>query len=242
MLTTKSIGINLRLKEEVDAFAKKLFYTLFDGKDLDELSILFQSLLDVFLPNHNGRMWEELLDKLVEIRELIVLDAICIEANDPAASNLEEVYLAYPGFQATVYYRLSHTLLKLGFPVLPRMISEYAHGLTGVDIHPGAQIGHSFFIDHATGIVIGETAEIGNEVKIYQGVTLGSLLVKKSMSAQKRHPSIGNGVTIYANATILGGETTIGDNTIIGANVWITQSIPANAKVYHEHATKVVLK
>ncbi len=242
MVRTKLISINLQIKEEVDAFSKGMFYALFDPSRLEELKDMFVQLAAVFSPKRGIEIWNLFQSRLESIQELVALDAVSIEANDPAARSLEEVYLAYPGFQATVYYRLSHELWKLGLPILPRMISEYAHGLTGVDIHPGAKIGRSFFIDHATGIVIGETAEIGNEVKIYQGVTLGSLQVKKSMSSQKRHPSIGDRVTIYANATILGGETIVGNNTIIGANVWITQSIPSDAKVYHEHTAKVVVK
>ncbi|NNC61438.1 MAG: serine acetyltransferase, partial [Eudoraea sp.] len=154
-------------------------------------------------------------------------------ACDPASLSIEEVYLAYPGFYAIAIYRLAHELYKKKFPLVPRLMTEYAHRQTGVDINPGARIGKSFFIDHATGVVIGETAVIHDHVKIYQGVTLGALYVTKSLSDTKRHPTIEDNVTIYANATILGGETVIGANSIIGGNAWLTGSVPPNSKVYH---------
>jgi serine O-acetyltransferase len=136
-------------------------------------------------------------------------------------------------------YRISHILWQLDIPVLPRMISEYAHGVTGTDIHPGATIGHSFFIDHATGVVIGETAVIHNHVVIYQGVTLGGITVEKALANTKRHPTIKDHVTIYANATVLGGTVEIGANSIIGANVWITKSIPENSIVTYKSDIKI---
>ncbi len=157
------------------------------------------------------------MEVLPEVRARLDLDAIAIEENDPAAKSLEEVYLAYPGFYAISIYRLSHELYLLNTPIIPRMMSEYAHGVTGIDIHPGATIGSSFFIDHGTGIVIGETTIIKSNVKIYQGVTLGGIQIKKSLSFTKRHPTIEDNVTIYANATILGGEVVVGANSIIGA-------------------------
>jgi serine O-acetyltransferase len=141
------------------------------------------------------------------------------------------VYLAYPGFYAITVHRLSHELLKLGIPVLPRMMNEFAHSSTGTDIHPGAEIGESFFIDHATGIVIGETTIIKNNVTIFQGVTLGGIQVKKILASTKRHPTIESGVVIYANATILGGDVVIGANSVIGANVCVTESIEENSVV-----------
>ena len=149
------------------------------------------------------------------------------------------MYLAYPGFHAIAVYRLSHELIKLKVPVLPRMMSEYTHGVTGTDIHPGATIGDSFFIDHATGIVIGETTLIKENVKIYQGVTLGGIQVKKSLAETKRHPTIESNVTIYANATILGGEVIIGENSIIGANVCVTESVPENSLVTYNQKIKL---
>ncbi len=168
-----------------------------------------------------------------------MLDATSILEFDPAADSLEEVYLAYPGFFATYVYRISHQLWLQEVKILPRVISEYAHSKTGIDIHPGASIGKSFFIDHGTGIVIGETTIIGNNVKVYQGVTLGALNVSKEKAHQKRHPNIEDDVIIYSGATILGGETTIGRDSIIGGNVWITQNVPANSLVYHKSEIKI---
>jgi len=153
---------------------------------------------------------------------------------DPAAKSRAEVLISYPGFFAIAVYRMAHELWQNNIPLLPRMMSEYVHSKAGIDIHPGAIIGERFFIDHGTGIVIGETSVIGDDVKIYQGVTLGALSVSKAEASLKRHPTIGNNVTIYANATILGGNTTIGDGSVIGGNVWITNSVPANSLVYHK--------
>ncbi|MGG7549531.1 serine O-acetyltransferase EpsC [Chryseobacterium arthrosphaerae] len=169
----------------------------------------------------------------------LVLDAKSILEFDPAAESLEEVYLAYPGFFATYVYRISHQLWEQKVRILPRVISEYAHSKTGIDIHPGAVIGESFFIDHGTGIVIGETTVIGNHVKIYQGVTLGALNVSKEKANQKRHPNIEDHVIIYSGATILGGNTTIGRESVIGGNVWITQDVPPNSLVYHKSEIKI---
>jgi serine O-acetyltransferase len=151
---------------------------------------------------------------------------------DPAAKSFEEVILSYPGFQAITVHRLAHYFWKAQVPLIPRMMSEMVHGSTGIDIHPGAEIGESFFIDHGTGVVIGETTVIGSNVKLYQGVTLGALSVKKEEGNRKRHPTIEDDVTIYSNATILGGETVIGRGSIIGGNVWITESVPPNTTVY----------
>ena len=153
---------------------------------------------------------------------------MAIYTNDPAAASIEEVYLAYPGFFAITTYRMAREFFKLGLPLIPRLMTEYAHQLTGIDIHPGAQIGHSFFIDHGTGVVIGETAEIHDNVKIYQGVTLGALKVTKQLKNKKRHPTIEKNVVIYANASILGGETVIDENSIIGGNVIILRNIPSD--------------
>jgi len=153
---------------------------------------------------------------------------------DPAAESLEEVLMAYPGFYATAVYRFSHQLWKQGVKILPRVFAEYAHSKTGIDIHPGAKIGHSFFIDHGTGIVIGETTVIGNKVKIYQGVTLGALSVSKVVANTKRHPTIEDNVIIYSGATILGGDTVIGHDSVIGGNVWLTNSVLPDSIVYHK--------
>jgi serine O-acetyltransferase len=168
----------------------------------------------------------------------LIKDAKALLQFDPAARSVEEVLVAYPGFYATAVYRLSHQLWEQGVEILPRLFTEYAHSKTGVDIHPGARIGEGFCIDHGTGIVIGETTEIGNNVKIYQGVTLGALHVSKE-AITKRHPTIEDNVTIYAGATILGGETVIGKDSIIGGNVWLTYSVPSFSVVYHKSEVKV---
>lgn len=234
-------NLKYSIKEKTEAFVKKLFYTLFDdeteveaninqlGKDFEELANLV-----CWKPNTPCRdIWTEYLNKLPEILEKLNADAEGIAKNDPAANSLEEVYLSYPGFFAIAIYRLSHEFYKFGLPLVPRLMAECAHGLTGTDINPGAHIGVPFFIDHATGVVIGETAVIKNNVKIYQGVTLGALYVDRNLRNVKRHPTIEDNVTIYANATILGGETVIGANSIIGGNVWLTSSVPKNSMVSH---------
>lgn len=177
---------------------------------------------------------ESFLVKLTEIRSKLLLDAEAALAGDPAAYSMEEIILSYPGLKAVTIYRIAHEIYKAGIPILPRMMGEHAHSITGIDIHPGATIGDSFFIDHGTGVVIGETTVIGDHVKIYQGVTLGALSVKKEEANIKRHPTIGNDVTIYAGATILGGETVVGDNSTIGGNVWIVKSVEPNSKIYNK--------
>lgn len=176
---------------------------------------------------------------LPDIYDLLLKDARAIAAFDPAAVSLEEVLSTYPGFYATAVYRFAHQFYILDVPVLPRFLSEYAHGKTGIDIHPGAQIGSSFFIDHGTGIVIGQSTVIGDNVKLYQGVTLGALSTAKELANKKRHPNIGNNVIIYAGSTILGGDTTIGDNSIIGGNVWLTYSVAPDSIVYHQSSVLV---
>ena len=170
-----------------------------------------------------------------ELEELIFV----FYANDPASKSEIEIILAYPGFFAIAIHRLAHILYKLNTPILPRFFSEYAHSKTGIDIHPGATIGKNFYIDHGTGIVIGETTLIGDHVKIYQGVTLGAFYVSKNLADKKRHPTIENNVTIYAGATILGGTTVIGENSVIGGNVWITESIEEDSVVYQENQPQI---
>ncbi|MEW6509038.1 MAG: serine O-acetyltransferase EpsC [Bacteroidota bacterium] len=179
------------------------------------------------------------IEKLPEIHSKLWLDANAIYEGDPAAESIDEVILAYPGFMAILIYRLAHEIYKLRVPILPRIMSEHAHQITGVDIHPGAIIGSPFFIDHGTGIVIGETTVIGNNVKIYQGVTLGALSVKKELSHVKRHPTIEDDVIIYAQAVILGGNTVIGKNSVIGGNSWIVQSIPPNSVVNNKNEVRI---
>jgi len=179
------------------------------------------------------------ITKLPSIYKKLLKDAEAIRNFDPAATNIGEVVIAYPGFYAIAVYRLSNILYKLNIPIIPRLMSEQAHGKTGIDINPGAIIGESFFIDHGTGIVIGETAHIKNNVKIYQGVTLGAIQVKKEFAKKKRHPTVEDNVTIYSNATILGGETIIGKNSIIGGNVWLTSSVNNDSIVYHSNKIKI---
>ena len=234
----------LTLKDSVEEFTKKLFYALFDENYYQEnikiIQSLFLQITKSLTINDTDKIWEAYKSKFKEIRKKLDLDAIAFEETDPAVKSLREVYLAYPGFHAIAVYRLSHELVKLNVPILPRMMSEYTHGVTGTDIHPGATIGNSFFIDHATGIVIGETTLIKENVKIYQGVTLGGIQVKKSLAETKRHPTIENNVTIYANATILGGEVVIGESSIIGANVCVTESVPPKSLVIYQTENKIV--
>lgn len=187
--------------------------------------------------NDNKAKAEEIVEKFIDripaIRDYLNTDIIAAYNGDPAAYSNEEIIFCYPGVFAISVYRIAHELWLLGVPMIPRIISEYAHNLTGIDIHPGATIGKYFFIDHGTGIVIGETTVIGDNVKIYQGVTLGGLSTRKGqmLKGVKRHPTIGNNVTIYSNTSILGGETIIGDDVIIGGNAFIIKSIPAGMKV-----------
>lgn len=185
---------------------------------------------------------ENILKALPKINELITSDAKAMFDGDPAAESVDEVVLCYPGFFAIAVYRLAHEFYTLKVKLFPRLLSEYAHERTGIDIHPGATIGKSFFIDHGTGIVIGETANIGVNVKLYQGVTLGALSVDKKMENSKRHPTIEDNCVIYSNATILGGETIVGKDSVIGGNVWLTKSVPKNSMVYHKSEVKLLTK
>ncbi len=175
----------------------------------------------------------EFFGRFPAIRETIETDLLATFDGDPAAGCFEEIILAYPGLMAITVYRLAHELYKLRVPIIPRLMTEYAHSETGIDIHPGAEIDKYFFIDHGTGIVIGETTVIGKNVKIYQGVTLGALSTRggQKLSGKKRHPTVGDNVTIYAGASILGGDTIIGENSVIGGNTFITSSVPANTRV-----------
>ena len=181
---------------------------------------------------------EKFLKQFPKIAKLIATDMQAALDGDPAACSLGEVIHCYPGPYAIAIYRMAHELYLLNIPTLPRILTELAHQRTGIDIHPGAQIDESLFIDHGTGVVIGETTIIGKNVKIYQGVTLGALSVEKAMAKKKRHPTIEEGCVIYAHATILGGETTIGKESVIGGNVWMTRSIPAHSLVYHKSEIK----
>ena len=183
-------------------------------------------------------------EQLPEIQRLLLTDVQAGFDGDPAAKSKEEIIFSYPGLFAIYVYRLAHVLYKEEIPFIPRVMSEYAHGRTGIDINPGATIGEYFFIDHGTGVVVGETTEIGNNVKLYQGVTLGALSTRKGqqLANVKRHPTIRDNVTIYSNSTVLGGETVVGENTIIGGNTFITESIPANTKVSAKSPELVIKK
>ena len=234
--------LRFRLKRLMESFTDRLFLTLFDCetpviKEIGKLEDEFEEILLLcgWEANPPCRdLWRTYMAELPEILRMLKLDAEAIAECDPASNSRREIYLAYPGFYATAIYRLAHPFYRYGLPLLPRLMTEYAHRQTGVDINPGAQIGTSFFIDHATGVVIGETAVIRNNVKIYQGVTLGALYVAKELQKTKRHPTIEDNVTIYANATILGGKTVIGTNSVIGGNAWVTESVAPNSKVYHK--------
>lgn len=180
--------------------------------------------------------------KLPEVRNVLMHDAEAIYHFDPAAVSILEVIRVYPGFYAIAIYRLAHEFYKMGVPLMPRILTEYAHGKTGIDIHPAAKIGNNFFIDHGTGVVIGETCIIGNDVKIYQGVTLGALSVSKEMAQVKRHPTLEDRVIIYSGATILGGKTVIGHDSIIGGNVWVTKSVEPFSRLYHRAQVQLLSK
>ncbi len=179
------------------------------------------------------------LDELQAIHDKLWLDAEAIFKGDPAAESIDEVILAYPGFTAIAVYRFAHVFYGMRVPIFPRLLTEYAHQITGIDIHSGAKIGNSFAIDHGTGIVIGESTIIGDNVKIYQGVTLGALSVDKALAKSKRHPTIEDNVVIYAQAVILGGETVVGHDSVIGGNVWLTESVPPFSFVYQENKATV---
>ena len=224
---------NLRLitAEKVNHLARELIGEV-------EKSLAFSARFGEFNCGHGGchaaaeLVVDAFFEELPSIRRALSLDMEANFRGDPAAKSFEEVILSYPGFQAITVHRLAHYFWKAEVPLIPRMMSEMVHGSTGIDIHPGAEIGESFFIDHGTGVVIGETTVIGKNVKVYQGVTLGALSVKKEEGGRKRHPTIEDDVTIYSNATILGGETVIGRGSVIGGNVWITESIPPNTMIY----------
>ncbi len=190
---------------------------------------------------------EKYIAGLPHLKEILLTDIEALYKGDPAAEFRDEVVACYPGFFAIAVYRIAHCLYEMDVPVIPRIMTEYAHSKTGIDIHPGATIGSYFFIDHGTGIVIGETTVIGCNVKLYQGVTLGAKSFEKDQDGNpvkrlKRHPNIGNNVIIYANATILGGKTFIGDNCVIGASTWIVESVPAGSTVLYSSNTEKMLQ
>ena len=239
-------------KQIAEDFIDELFFFMFGTHERkageERLVEQFESLKNVFsallyeLIKNEEKVKQHtfnLFEAIPGIYRNLLLDAEAIVKFDPAAQSIEEVLVAYPGFYAAAVYRIAHQLHIQGIKTLPRLLSEYAHSKTGIDIHPGAEIGESFFIDHGTGIVVGETAIIGNNVKVYQGVTLGALNVAKSAASTKRHPTIEDNVIIYSGATILGGDTMIGHDCIIGGNVWLTYSVPPFSVVYHKSEIQV---
>jgi serine O-acetyltransferase len=245
----------LPTKEQAGEFLSALLNLLFANSHLTqqtdsvtwgrELAKLQQDLQQLLLPFVEAAARAEEISadffhaQLLAIYELLWQDAEAAYAGDPAAESLQEVVLAYPGFYGVAAYRIAHYLYTVGVPTLPRLLSEHAHEKTGIDIHPGAKIGRSFFMDHGTGIVIGGTSVIADNVKIYQGVTLGALSVDKSLASTKRHPTIEEGVVIYAGATILGGDTVIGRHSVIGGNTWIVESVLPYSVVYNKSSSRV---
>lgn len=239
---------------QTQEFTENMIHTLFPIKrncvvDAGELAIeldrcvvqleeLLYSIRDV-LKRSPEELARDFFEKVPEVFEELVTDAEEIIRYDPASTCVEEIILCYPGFYCISVYRLAHILYELKVPFLPRVMAEYVHGKTGIDIHPGAKIDFPFFIDHGTGIVIGETTIIGKHVKLYQGVTLGALTVDKSMARTKRHPTIEDNVVIYAGSTILGGNTVIGHHTVVGGNTWITESILPHCVVFRNHRVEV---
>lgn len=220
-------------------FSEKIYFT---EDELEAKLILLQRNLKSILKSMNEEfkfdvteIAEKFMASVPEVHSKLWKDAEAITSGDPAAESVDEVILAYPGFYAIAIYRIAHEFYKLSIPIFPRILTEFAHQVTAIDIHPGAEIGESFCIDHGTGIVIGETTNIGNNVKIYQGVTLGALSVDKKMAKQKRHPTVEDNVVIYAQAVILGGETRIGHNSVIGGNAWLTSSVEPNSVVSHKN-------
>lgn len=204
-----------------------------------ELMILLEATNACNSWNHQDKA-TDFFNGIRSMYEVLNTDIEAILEGDPAAKSRFEVIRAYPGFYAIAFYRIAHALLLLDVPLLPRILTEHAHSKTGIDIHPAAAIGHHFFIDHGTGVVIGETSVIGDHVKLYQGVTLGALSVDKSMAYIKRHPTVEDHAIIYSGATILGGNTVIGHHSIVGGNVWLTRSIPPYTTVYHKSEIEVV--
>ena len=263
-------GSNLPSEESVNRLASDLMHVLFPGffeqspvtrrsvgalieRRLAEIDARMTAEIEKCLrfardPHPGTRAREltmETLRRLPELRQIIQTDVTAAYHGDPAARSTEEIILAYPCVLVISLHRIAHVLYQLGVPLLPRMLTEYAHERTGADIHPGAQIGPHFFIDHCTGVVVGETARIGSHVKIYQGVTLGAKSFEvdaegNPVKGVKRHPDVDDHVTIYAHATILGGDTRIGEHSVVGANVWLMVSIPPHSMAYYRGENLVV--
>ncbi len=241
------------LKRDVAAFADALLGILFPQLSDDALAtpddlaarlvLVRRDLRRLVEPLTDGptsdRVIAAFADRLPGVHAALMADGEAILSGDPAAESLDEVVAAYPGFLAIAIHRIAHQLYALQVPILPRLLAEVAHTRTGIDIHPGATIGHGFCIDHGTGIVVGETAAIGDGVKLYQGVTLGALSVVKTLAGHKRHPTIGDRVVIYANATVLGGDTHVGADSIIGGNVFVTSSVPSGSVLYQTSRSRM---
>jgi serine O-acetyltransferase len=251
----QSYGLGLPSPQQTHEFVDdmvRFMFPLRGGKDLKILHLRYEwerlrchfvdllSSLEPLLEESPEDVTQRFFAAIPSIHEQLLEEADHFVQCDPAARSVEEVMLCYPGYYAISIYKLANELYRMKVPVLPRAISEYAHSKTGIDIHPGATIGKHFYIDHGTGVVIGETTEIGNRVKIYQGVTLGAMYVEKNLQNTKRHPTIEDNVIIYAGSTILGGDTVIGRNTVIGGNVWLTESVAPDSVVYHQ--AKVIIK
>ena len=242
------------LKSEVYRFVNDLTEYLFPVLSEDQLPCQ-ESCLEGILQflekilNSYGTGLTDVHDTTMKFREVLpglyetlTGDARAINEGDPAALSVEEVIISYPGFYAILIFRIAHELDRLAIPFIPRMLTEFAHSKTGIDINPKAKIGQAFCIDHGTGIVIGETTVIGNSVKMYQGVTLGALSVSKAVAGSKRHPTIGDNVTLYSGCTILGGETIIGHDSVVGGNVWLTHSVEPYSLVINQDKIRLIDK
>ena len=232
----QSLPSRYKVIEFIKEIRKDLYPGYFDKIDGDlktYLAYLHNRLYQMFLDNicNDKEIANTFFLKVEEVKEILKTDLEMTYQSDPACETPAEIILTYPGLFAISTYRIAHILYELKVPIIPRIMTEYAHGKTGIDIHPGAKIGPYFFIDHGTGIVIGETSEIGHHVKLYHGVTLGALSLRKgqSLRGNKRHPTIGNYVTIYSGASVLGGDTVIGDNSTLGCNVFLVNSVKENS-------------
>ena len=231
-------GPSVEHAEAVVRAALALLFPAYAGEgdvraEVERFERRLEGLLAPVVPDRAQALARDTLAALPRLRDALAEDAEATAAGDPAATSVDEVILAYPGFYATAVYRLAHTLYRADVPLVPRLLAEFAHRQSGVDLHPGARIGRAFAIDHGTGVVVGETAVVGDRVRLFQGVTLGALLVDKRLARTKRHPTVEDDVVIYANATVLGGDTTVGAGSTIGGNVWLTRSVPPGSVVTH---------
>lgn len=237
-------------KKEMQDVVERLYclmYPISSQINMESIHIELCSIADILLrtianltsDGEANCVVEKFFEGLPEMQRRLTKDANSYLVNDPAAKSLEEVILTYPGFFALSVHRIAHKFHELGVPLIPRLFSEYAHSKVGIDIHPGAKIGKNLFLDHGTGIVIGETTLVGNNVKIYQGVTLGALYLEKALSSVKRHPTVEDNVVIYAGATILGGDTVIGRHSTIGGGAWVTKSVIPYSLVYNKVDVKI---